>query len=300
MPCRVAENINKVLTRPLKYQFRDNLRLCSMIMNAAVITLVLCAQVVLIPCGLCRPQVTSSDLLHSLGTSQALQPSRSVQKRQTACENATQRFTQNYPQECMPQFGMQLSFSLLLDQDASTLTTAFMAICQQTCVTHFLHFFSQCQLSLQAEALIGLCAQNTDGRSCYEDFSQLIPDVNEIRWNCTADPSSSTCTPSCRNALLTSVRNGCCVNVFNSSVFSPNSMNLPAYEYDLWSGCNVTTPGFCLTPGAAEATDSVKILLFLLTLTAMAMLLVWRLRYCTPRAMHLCKSFYSLVAICLR
>ena len=246
----------------------------SMIMNAAAITLVLCAQVVLIPCGLCRPQVTSSDLLHSLGTSQALRPSRSFQKRQTACENATQRFIQNYPQECMPQFGMQLSFSLLLDQDGSTLTTAFRAICQHICVTHFLHFFTQCQLSLQAEALMGLCAQNTDGRSCYEDFSQLIPDVNEIRWNCTADPSSSTCTPSCQNAIRTSVRNGCCVNVFNSSVFSPNSMNLPAYEYDLWSGCNVTTPGFCLTrTDAAEATNSAKIL-FLLTLTAMAMLLV--------------------------
>ena len=245
-------------------------------MNVAVIVLVVCAQVVLIPCGFCRPQVTSSDLLHSLGTLQALRPSRSVQKRQTACENATQRFTQNYPPDCVPQFGRQLSFSLILDQDGSTLTTAFRAICQQKCVTHFLDFFSQCQLSLQAAALRGLCAKN-NGRSCYEDFSRLIPDVNEIRWNCTA--GSSTCTPSCRNALLTSVRNGCCVNVFNSSVFSPNSMNLPAYEYNLWSGCSVTTPGFCLPnppkprPTNSEATNSVKIL-FLLTLTAMTMLLV--------------------------
>jgi len=159
--------------------------------------------------------------------------------------------------------------------------------------------FSWFLQSVPAVTLRGLCAKN-NGKSCYEDFSQLIPDVNEIRWNWTA--GCFTCTPSCWNALRTSVRNGCCVNVFNSSVFSPNAMNLPAYEYNLWSGCSVTTPGFCSPnppkprPTNSEATNSVKIL-FLLTLTAMAMLLVWRLRYCTPTAMHVCKSFYSLVAM---
>ena len=239
-------------------------------MKTAVIVFVVCAHALLIPCGLCRPQVTSSDLLHSLGTSRVLRPSRSVKKRQTACQNASQQFTQNCPKDCLTHFGLQLSFSVILDQYGAALTTAFSTICKQRCVTYFLDFFDQCKLALQAEALKRLCAKNTYGTSCYEDFSQLIPDVNELRWNCTG--SNSTCKPICRSALRRSVRNGCCVNAFNSSVFSSNTMDIAAYEYDLWSDCGVPSPGFCSTD-AAEATYFVKIV-FLLTLTAMAMLLI--------------------------
>ena len=230
--------------------------------------IVLCAQVLLTPCGHCRPQVTASDLQHFLRTSQPL-TSRSVEKRQTACENATQQFMQTFPQDCATQLGT-LVFSDIPNQDGATLRTAFETICQPRCGNHFLPFFNQCGLSLQTEALIGLCAIKTDGSSCYQDFIQIISDLNAIRLNCASD--LSTCAPSCHNALRASVRNGCCLNVLNSTVFSSSSLDIPSvYGYDRWSGCNVTTLGSCdiSSLSSAEAPYFVKVL-FALTIIVMA------------------------------
>ena len=244
-------------------------------MNAAAIVLLLGAQALLIPCGQCRAQVTFSDR-HPLETLQAL-TTGSINKRQTfvgtCTANQIQQIFANYPQDCASQLSM-LDLSAILNQQVPTLIAGYRIICEPKCGNPFITFYNRCGLSMFNSVLRSLCSRNNAGGLCYEDFGTLIPDYNSARTSCI--PHVSTCTSSCRSSLNTlGNNNGCCLNVFNNTVFSSNSFS-PTLANDLWTNCRVNTPGFCdlqtSSLSAAGGPYFVKAL-YLLTLVVMAVVL---------------------------
>lgn len=242
-------------------------------MKATVVVLFLAAQVL---CGNCRPQTTHSDL-HPLETLQVL-VTGSVNKRQvtfgTCTTDELQQIFANYPQDCLSELSM-LDLSAVLNQHVPTLIAGYRIICDPRCGNPAISFYNRCGFSVYSSVLRSLCSRNNDGRICYEDFGTLIPDYSRVNTNCI--PHVSTCTSSCQSSLTTLRNNNeCCLNIFNNTVFSSNSVVFPVLENDLWSDCGVITPGFCdlqtSSLSAAEGVYFVKVL-SLLTLVVTAVLL---------------------------
>lgn len=244
-------------------------------MKAAVIILILAAQALY---GNCRSQVTFS-ALQTLETLQIV-TSGSVDKRQITVGSCTtdeiRPIFANYPQDCASRLGM-LDVSAVLNQDVPTLIAGYRIICEPRCGNPIITFYNRCGLSRFSGVLRSFCSRNDAGGLCYEDFGTLIPNYNSVARSCI--PHVSTCTTSCQSSL-TAFRNsnGCCLNIFNNTVFSSgsNSFNLPALENDLWSDCGVDTPGFCdiqtSSLSAAEGPFFAKVF-YLLTLAVTAVLL---------------------------
>jgi len=242
-------------------------------MKVTVIVLFLAAQLL---CGNCRPQATFSDL-HPHEPLQVLMTG-SVNKRQaifgTCTADEVRQIFANYPQDCLSEFG-RLDVSAILNQDSSAIIAAYRIVCQPRCGNPAISLYNQCGVSVYSSILRSFCSRNDAGGLCYEDFGTLIPDYTRVSANCI--PHVSTCTSSCQSSLITFGSNhGCCLNIFNNTVFNSNSVIFPVLENDLWSDCGVNTPGFCdlqtSSLSAAEGAYLVKVL-YLLTLVVTAMLL---------------------------
>lgn len=234
----------------------------------------------LISGGHCRPQKTSSALLGALEAVQFLTTS-SIHKRQTTTPayvtciaNNTQDFIANYPQDCTTQLTAAFSSIAVsngpLNQDA--ITVAYRLICQPRCGDPLIAYYRQCNAPQDIiDAQRALCTRNDANVLCYEQLGSIITDLFRVTSNCI---SPSSCTADCQNALTTSARNsGCCINIYNITSISL----FPVLQNNLWSRCDVDTPGFCnlerSTLSSAGGPVFVKVL-FLLTLVVMAVLLL--------------------------
>ena len=245
-------------------------------MNAAFIVGLVA---LLIICGNCRREVTSSTLQGAL---QFLMTS-TINKRQsisvgTCNQNQLEDIFANYPEDCAAELSA-LDLSSILGADPAAIIAAYRIICQARCGNPIVTFYDRCGLSQFTHIARGFCTRNDAGRLCYEQFRIIISDQTQVISNCSFQ--SSNCTIDCQDALATFGSNSrCCINIFNTTLFT-NSTPV-ALQNNLWSGCGVDTPGFCnlerstlsSTPqSSAEAPKFVK-LLFLLTLVAMAMSLL--------------------------
>jgi len=239
--------------------------------------------VLLISGGHCRPQKTSPALLGALEAVQFLATS-SIEKRQTTLpayitciRNGLQNFLASYPQDCASEFPAAFSFTSggSLNQDA--LTAAYRLICQPRCGDPFIAFYNRCNVPRDlVDSVRGACARNSAGRLCYELVANLITDLTRVSANCNSQ-STTACTSECQNALRTFGSNsGCCINIANTTTLNSIS-SFSTFQYSLWSGCGVNTPGFCnLETSSLSSANAPKFVkaLFLLTLVVMAMLLV--------------------------
>lgn len=259
--------------------FVRSLPCCSLKMYAAVVVFVL-----LISGGHCRPQKTSPALLGALEAVQFLTTS-SIEKRQTTAvpayttciTNGLQNFLASYPQDCASQFSAALGLTSggSLNQDG--LIAAYRLICQPRCGDPFIAFYNRCNAPRDViDSVRGACTRNSAGRPCYELFGNLITDLGRVSANCNSQ-STIACSSNCQNALSTFGSNsGCCINVANTTALNSIS-SFSAFQYSLWSGCGVNTPGFCnLETSSLSSANAPKFVkaLFLLTLVVMAMLLV--------------------------
>ena len=246
--------------------------------------------VLLISGGHCRPQKTSSALQGVLEAVQLLTTS-SIDKRQTipayatCITNGLQDVIANSPQDCASAFSLLSNRSAIFSGGALNLdaiTTTYRVLCQPSCGDLLIAFYNRCNAPRDViDSFRGACARNSAGRLCYELTGNLVTDLTQILTDCNSQ-SSTNCTSNCRNALTTFGSNGgCCINIANNTATS----SFTAYQYSVWSGCGVDTPGFCdleastlnsteapTTPSSAGVPKFVNAL-FLLTLIVMAMLL---------------------------
>jgi len=238
--------------------------------------------VLLISGGHCRPQKTSSALLGALEAVQFLTTS-SIHKRQTTVPayatclaNNLQDFIASYPQDCASEINAATS-SIASNsspvQDA--ITAAYRLICQPRCGDPLIAYYRQCNTPQNIiDAQRAFCTRNDANVLCYEQVGSIITDLTRVASNCISPPN---CTAGCQNALTTSARNsGCCINIYNTTLTTSISP-FTALQNNLWSRCDVDTPGFCnlerSTLSSAGGPVFVKVL-FLLTLTVMAVLLL--------------------------
>lgn len=239
--------------------------------------------VLLISSGHCRPQKTSSALPGALEAVQFLTTS-SIHKRQTTIPayvtcfaNNLQDFIANYPQDCASEIAAATSsiasINGSLGQDA--ITAAYRLICQPRCGDPLIAYYRQCNTPQNIiDALRAFCTRIDANVLCYEQVGSIITDLTQVALNCI---SPSNCTADCQNVLTTSARNsGCCINVYNITLITSISP-FTALQNNLWSRCDVDTPGFCnlerSTLSSAGGPVFVKVL-FLLTLAVMAVLLL--------------------------
>ena len=240
--------------------------------------------VLLISDGHCRPQKTSPALLGALEAVQFLTTS-SINKRQTTIpayltciRNGLQDLAADSPQDCRPAFSLVSNPASIVsggsvNQDA--LIAAYRLICQPRCGDLLIALYNRCNApQFSIDSVRGGCARNSAGRLCYELLGNLVNDLTRVITNCNSQ-SSTACTSDCRSALSTFGSNsGCCINIINSTTITTS---LTSYQYSLWSGCGVDTPGFCnLATSSLSSAEVPKFFktLFLLTLIVMAMLLL--------------------------
>ena len=233
----------------------------------------------LIPGGHCQPQKTSSALQGVLEAVQFL--TGSIDKRQiatpaytTCIANDLKDVIANSPQDCVSAFSLltnpnSLTSGGTINQD--TITAAYRLFCQPRCGDPLIALYNRCNAPRDViDYLRRTCARNGAGRLCYELLGNLVTDVTRASTNC----NSQSCTSTCRNALTTFRSNsGCCINIVNITTLTPI---FTVYQYSVWSGCGVDTPGFCnLETSSLSSAGVPKFVnaLFLLTLIVMAMLL---------------------------
>ena len=115
-------------------------------------------------------------------------------------------------------------------------------------------------------SLVDACATNANGQRCSEVINGLDPissigSINDplhftLESSCT---SNTTCNFACQSAVMNiSSAYGCCVNIYNSSVFRDLGVQIPPLSYNVWNACGVSSPGFCTNPFSSSAT-TVKI-----------------------------------------
>ena len=235
----------------------------------------------LIPGGHCRPQTTGLQ-----GAHQAVQflMTSSIDKRQTlpayttCITNGVQDFLANYPRDCAPAFSSVFNPSNVVSGSSinqEAITAAYRLICQPRCGDPLIAYYNRCKAPRDIiDSFRYECARNSAGRLCYELAGNLVTDLARVSTNCDI---STDCTTGCQNALTAFASNsGCCINTLNLTDFN-DVHPFTTFDYSVWSGCGVDTPGFCnletSSLSSAGVSKFVKAL-FLLTLLVLAMLLL--------------------------
>ena len=137
----------------------------------------------LISCGHCRPQATSSALQGALEAVKFLTMS-SIQKRQSGItfgncdQNELANIFQNYPQDCVSALS-NLDLSSIRNGNVDAVTAAYRIICQPRCGNPIITFYNRCGFSLFTGIVRGLCSRNSAETSCYEEFD-IRRDSSEI------------------------------------------------------------------------------------------------------------------------
>ena len=112
--------------------------------------------------------------------------------------------------------------------------------------------YSGCGRKGAALELRQLCGVNDKGTACFElQFSDNTDYLLSVYTSCFKYFSSGVCTEKCRKGLARfRSKYGCCVNVYNGTAFGESSQLLGSIvtQYDLWSRCNVVSPGMCTLP----------------------------------------------------
>ena len=141
-------------------------------------------------------------------------------------------YLNKYPMEC------QASFT-----NASTLNELFQIYCDPFCGELYFDYLDECGNAgvILTAFYTNLCTENDKGVACYhyitsDDYPNSKPTVDDYCF-----PVNSTCTAECYHALDSlSINLGCCVNtLYNQTI--PH----PAADYELWTDCRLSTPGYC-------------------------------------------------------
>lgn len=219
-------------------------------------------------CGIAhsKPDRTPSPVYDVLEALSVMRNPRSIYTRQLftigSCTiEEFNRKLENYPQDCKEEFSA-IDLNDLINEDPNALREAWVILCRPRCGDPIVRACAECDLGELADIYIQYCSTNEAGRRCYETFDTLLPDKTAVTSNCLPR-TTSFCSAACSNAITTfRVDNGCCVNIFNYST----NLYQDTVDYDLWSDCDVRTPGFCNTStstlsSAAELFVLIKVLI---------------------------------------
>lgn len=104
------------------------------------------------------------------------------------------------------------------------------------------------------------CGFNVRGDYCGQIAFNIPRDYAFTVYNkCYRFYTSSECTEGCKAALEEMVdMYGCCLNVMNTTVIDENDIEHLVTGYDLWSTCDVETPGFCSFPADLSVYDDLR------------------------------------------
>jgi len=271
-------------------------------MKAAVILSVVAT--LLLPSGHCKMPVASD---HAETWPQFVSArARDIEKRQLFGTCTLEELTAGHPQDCESEIqstsnaimsslnqtlaaGFQNQTAVLgfLDQFSAGIDTISEIICRPRCGNPYITSYSRCGLPELANVLRALCTRNEAGELCFQRADNIILDDIRVQLSCINSRVSS-CTANCRGALEAIRGNsGCCLNVFNTTSLrstvdginmiygSIANITSSIVHYDLWSGCNVTTPSFCNLEESTLAASSAEILHFtevLILLTSVAVM----------------------------
>lgn len=147
-------------------------------------------------------------------------------------------YLNEYPKECQEAF-----------TNASTLNELFQIYCDPFCGKLYFDYLDGCGNAgiILTAFYTNLCTENERGVACYhyitsDDYPNSKPEVDDYCF-----PVNSSCTMECYHALdLLSTNLGCCVNtLYNQTI--PH----PAADYELWTHCGLSTPGYCIRRGVS-------------------------------------------------
>lgn len=211
-------------------------------MTAAAIVLVLAT--LLIHYSHCKAEATFAHLEVSTRTIQVM---KFVVKRQDAIGNCTAervaQFFGNWPQVCQSGANIDI-MSAITTGNQTGINAAYRIICQPRCGNPLLSFYDQCGLPETSIVVRGFCARTNDDMLCYEQLFNILNSNGQVRRDCI--PRTFACATNCQISLQTFANSSrCCVNALNNSFFT-SSVSQSTLDNELWSNCNIDTPGFCI------------------------------------------------------
>ena len=182
--------------------------------------------------------------------------------RQSSCTSESY-LQSNYSEGCIAWHNHFTNFSTRGDLPTNIFITQFYDSICEPCGRLYIEFIRMnCDVDL-ADFYELHCARNASNVRCeiveYETLSTNRPNgplLDEFVARCNISLASPTCASECAT-LLETLRNdhGCCLNniLNNSYIILVDSRTADLVNYNLWSRCNVNSPGFCPTESDAAA-----------------------------------------------
>ena len=167
--------------------------------------------------------------------------------------------------------------------------------CRPRCGNPLVTSYIQCGLPEVSDFWRGLCTRNSNDVLCYEILGNILVGEILVQIHCNGSSDRTDCPANCQSVLRIIGRNSrCCLNVLNNTysrllnVFYGSIANFTSsvVQYDLWSWCGVTTPGYCnlerstleasttaaTTQSSAETLNLTKVLILLTSVVIIVLL----------------------------
>ena len=126
-----------------------------------------------------------------------------------------------------------------------------------------LNIYEECSDTESANEVLQDCGFNEKGEFCGALIDIFGIDFQDIAFSvynkCFRFFSSNECPTECKPALIDLKDTyGCCINSMNTtSRFQQGDIEVLITRYDLWSVCNVETPGLCSLPADPSVYDDI-------------------------------------------
>lgn len=160
-------------------------------------------------------------------------------------ETQVENLFKSYPQECNDAYS---NLTFLLQQGTQVgekeMEETYKTICADVCLKPVLTFGDYCETAHLIPPISQLCEINRQ-KSEFCISALYKNNGTDASKACHGAVGSGKCPQGCERALRTMVDDlGCCINsLFNVTTFGFDVLNVASYE--LWSVCNVTSPGYC-------------------------------------------------------
>ena len=182
----------------------------------------------------------------------------------------------SYPQECNDAYS---NLTFLLQQGTQVgekeMEETYKTICTDVCLKPVLLFGDSCEANHLIPPISQLCEVNQQ-KSEFCIAALYKNNGTGASKECHGAVSTGRCSQGCKIALRSMVDDlGCCINsLFNVTTYGFDALKVASYE--LWSICDLASPGYChgyrdSSSGDTLVPSTVVTVIAVLTVTAMVM-----------------------------
>ena len=135
----------------------------------------------------------------------------------------------------------------------------YVILCEPSCGGKVAEFYKDCGAEEEAKFGDALCAKNENGDLCYKEVVLAMEDSDLVNTECLP-VNATSCSEDCKDALQTfKTTVGCCLNTFFNGTIDQSVHHENITSYELWSMCDVATPGFCAKPFESDDNHSLPL-----------------------------------------